>query len=695
MTVPVTSGDPGEAMVSRTGVEFTPTHWSTPQTVTITGVDDGEADGPQTVEVTVGRPVSPDGKYASLAGQTMQVTVADDGQRTQRPLILRRSLAAFARSVGTETVEALGSRLGEGGSSGAFGGGPQSGSHMVIGGRQLSCAGAGSSITGCVAGDLWRNANRVLGVRLSLPAEFAALGGALNGLASGRGAAAFDGMASRLGGLFRARAAADGRSTGDLAASDAAGHNGATGTATAESRPRGLPVGIDANPLWRAGDLLSRSSFEFSAGGDGPDGAGTGVGAWTFWGRGAAGGFESRGGGPDGEISLDGSIRAAYLGADYRLGSESLVGVALSRHNTAIDFASDRNGKGSVEAGLTNLFPYASWSPRRGTKLWGVLGGGLGSADMTEEVGSRAFATDLTMGMAALGVHQEMTGWWALRADAFAVRIRSAAGNEVAGLTADVRRVRLAPEVTRRTSSMDGVTLASRFDLGVRYDGGHAETGIGAEAGAELGLSHPGSGLSVEVRGRTLLVHQVEGFHDWGAAVTLRMRPGGEDGGLSFSVSPEWGGATGTTGGVWRGAGLMGAVPGSGERGGPAALAGQHGSGGRLAVHAGYALPLAERGRIEPFGRWTRDGPSGYQLDVGTRLSVLDGVGPAEGPARGLAVSVDLFGEQYRQRSPSRPATPRIAGLTQVPVAGRESRRRRTGRGRVRQVRSAGPGLRP
>ncbi|MYJ09665.1 MAG: hypothetical protein F4086_05070 [Gemmatimonadetes bacterium] len=647
VTVPVTSGDPGEAMVSRTGVEFTPTHWSTPQTVTITGVDDGEADGPQTVEVTVGRPVSPDGKYASLAGQAMQVRVADDGQRTQRPVILRRSLAAFARSVGTETVEALGSRLGEGGSSGAFGGGPQSGSHMVIGGRQLSCAGAGSSITGCVAGDLWRNANRVLGLRLSLPAEFAALGGALNGLASGRGAAAFDGMASRLGALFRARAVADGRGTADPAASDAAGHSGAPGTATAESRPRGLSVGIDANPLWRAGDLLSRSSFEFSAGGDGPDGAGTGVGAWTFWGRGAAGGFESRGGGPDGEISLDGSIRAAYLGADYRLGSESLVGVALSRHNTTIDFGSDRNGTGSVEAGLTNLFPYASWSPRRGTKLWGVLGGGLGSADMTEEVGSRAFATDLTMGMAALGVRQEMTGWWALRADAFAVRIRSAAGNEVAGLTADVRRVRLAPEVTRRTSSTEGVTLASRFDLGVRYDGGHAETGIGAEAGAELGLSHPGSGLSVEARGRTLLVHQAEGFHDWGAAVTLRMRPGGEDGGLSLSVSPEWGGATGTTGGVWRGAGLMGAVPDSGERGGPAALSGQHGSGGRLAVHAGYALPLAERGRIEPYGRWTRDGPSGYRLDVGTRLSVLDGVGPAEGPARGLAVSVDLFGEQY------------------------------------------------
>ena len=647
VTVPVTSGDPGEAVVSRTGVEFTPTHWSTPQTVTVTGVDDGEADGPQTVEVTVGRPVSSDLKYASLAGQAMQVSVADDGQRTQRPVILRRSLAAFARSVGTETVETLGSRLGGGASPGAFGGGPQSGSHMVIGGRQLSCAGAGSSITGCVAGDLWRNANRVLGLRLSLPAEFAALGGALNGLASGRGATAFDGMASRLGALFRARAVADGRGTADLAASDAAGHSGAPGTATAESRPRGLSVGIDANPLWRAGDLLSRSSFEFSAGGDGPDGAGTGVGAWTFWGRGAAGGFASRGGGPDDEISLDGSIRAAYLGADYRLGSESLVGVALSRHNTAIDFGSDRNGTGSVEAGLTNLFPYASWSPRRGTKLWGVLGGGLGSADMTEEVGSRAFATDLTMSMAALGVRQEMTGWWALRADAFAVRIRSAAGNEVAGLTADVRRVRLAPEVTRRTSSMDGVTLASRFDVGVRYDGGHAETGIGAEAGAELGLSHPGSGLSVEVRGRTLLVHQVEGFHDWGAAVTLRMRPGGENGGLSFSLSPEWGGATGTTGGVWRGAGLMGAVPDSGERGGPAALPGQHGSGGRLAVHAGYALSLAERGRIEPFGRWTRDGPSGYRLDVGTRLSVLDSVGPAEGPARGLAVSVDLFGEQY------------------------------------------------
>ena len=89
---------------------------------------------------------------------------------------------------------------------------------------------------------------------------------------------------------------------------------------------------------------------------------------------------------------------------------------------------------------------------------------------------------------------------------------------------------------------------------------------------------------------------------------------------------------------------IVGGAGWPGEPGSPTALAGHHRSGGRLAVQAGYALPVTERGRIEPFGRWTRDGAAGYRLNVGTRLSVLE---RNEGRPRGPTVSVDLFGEQH------------------------------------------------
>ena len=63
-----------------------------------------------------------------------------------------------------------------------------------------------------------------------------------------------------------------------------------------------------------------------------------------------------------------------------------------------------------------------------------------------------------------------------------------------------------------------------------------------------------------------------------------------------------------------------------------------------MGVEIGYALPLAGGGRLEPFGRWTGEGPSGHRLNVGARLSVLGG---GEGRARGLTASVAHFGERH------------------------------------------------
>jgi hypothetical protein len=78
----ITSSDPGEATASATPslpLVFTPNTWATPQTVTITGVDDLLDDGDQTVNITLSVvDASSDLSYISLADQIFTVTVGDN-----------------------------------------------------------------------------------------------------------------------------------------------------------------------------------------------------------------------------------------------------------------------------------------------------------------------------------------------------------------------------------------------------------------------------------------------------------------------------------------------------------------------------------------------------------------------------------------------------------------------------------------
>ncbi len=77
----VTGTDPSEATVSPSQLTFTPSDWNVPQTVTVTGIDDGDMDGDQVsnVVVQVNEPMS-DPSFAGLPAQLVQVTTVDSGQ---------------------------------------------------------------------------------------------------------------------------------------------------------------------------------------------------------------------------------------------------------------------------------------------------------------------------------------------------------------------------------------------------------------------------------------------------------------------------------------------------------------------------------------------------------------------------------------------------------------------------------------
>ena len=87
-----------------------------------------------------------------------------------------------------------------------------------------------------------------------------------------------------------------------------------------------------------------------------------------------------------------------------------------------------------------------------------------------------------------------------MKTDAMGVRTSSeatedSAGGKLAAATADVTRLRLGLEGTWRGLEIGTGTLEPRLELGVRHDGGDAETGFGLDLGGGLAWSDPGTGI--------------------------------------------------------------------------------------------------------------------------------------------------------------------------------------------------------
>ncbi len=79
VVIPLSSSNTKEATVSSDSLTFTTLNWMAPQTVTVTGVDDGKvADGDQPFTITLAAPMSSDGDYAALKDTTVAGTNVDN-----------------------------------------------------------------------------------------------------------------------------------------------------------------------------------------------------------------------------------------------------------------------------------------------------------------------------------------------------------------------------------------------------------------------------------------------------------------------------------------------------------------------------------------------------------------------------------------------------------------------------------------
>ena len=290
-------------------------------------------------------------------------------------------------------------------------------------------------------------------------------------------------------------------------------------------------------------ELLLGSSFRAVLG----QGAGS---QWTSWGQGAS---VSRFSAAVPGLDLNGESATGSMGMDYERG-RLLMGFAMT-HSVGEGTAEDEGWRYALGSTATMAMPYARLALTERLSAWGLAGTGAGrlTLDLDGAVAQR-YRTDLAMTLAAAGVRgdlltpTEADGFaLALKADAFWVRTESdrviaTEFGSLAGARGESSRVRAVLDGSRTFSFARGAALTPSVELGLRHDGGDAETGTGVEFGAGLGYADPSRGLDMALRVHGLAVHAEDGYDEWGVSGQLRLVPGGNAGrGLSASLTPSWG----------------------------------------------------------------------------------------------------------------------------------------------------------
>ena len=347
----------------------------------------------------------------------------------------------------------------------------------------------------------------------------------------------------------------------------------------------------------------------------------TGSGSLAVWGRAAHSRFDGRESGS----SVDGEVTTVALGMDRATGPW-VWGVSLAhsegRGTHRLDERSNR-----LSSSLTGLYPFVGYEAGNRLLLWGVAGYGEGDLELTLEGGDPQEAR-LTLAMAATGARGELLSGddgfsLSVETDALFVRTSSGEAEELAETDADASRLRLGLEGSWTLATEGGGRLKPAVKVGLRHDGGDAETGFGVDLASSLSWSEPALGFTTDLSAHGLLAHEAGGFEERGVSGSLTWdRDRSSDRGLSLTVRQSLG--SGGSGGAGR---LLEreTLAGLGEDDG-------QGSRGRFDAELGYGLPvLGDRFTATP---WVGFGLSGSARDytLGWRFRPLGGNWPRSGP---------------------------------------------------------------
>ena len=372
--------------------------------------------------------------------------------------------------------------------------------------------------------------------------------------------------------------------------------------------PSGSVHGSGFGSFPPGGDLFSNSEFELNREQHG--------GVVSVWSRSSRSYF----GGMEGALSLDGDVRTTMLGADYRRGPLT-VGLSVGRTLGLGGYGGPSAGQ--VTSSMTGFYPWLGYQVNDRVSVWGVTGYGTGALSLTPD-GAAALETGMSMAMTAAGTRGELigsraTGGFALafKADALwvgaATELVDGAAGRLNASQAGVTRVRTALEGSRGFTLGGRLSLTPSVEVGLRQDGGDAETGTGMDVGGGLAFSDSVTGLSLDVRVRTLVVHEAEGFTERGMSLSFGWDPSPSSPlGLTARVAPSWGGsAMGGAEALWRSQMAYGV--------------GSHqmaGSGGQVNAEVGYGLPAGRFVGTPSVGVGTSQYGRDYRL--GYRLGLLE-----------------------------------------------------------------------
>ena len=308
----------------------------------------------------------------------------------------------------------------------------------------------------------------------------------------------------------------------------------------------------------------------------------------SFWSRSAQSSFY----GQDGALALNGDVRTSMFGADYSKG-RMVTGVSLSHSRGLGRYAGVDSGQ--VNSAVTGLYPWIVYKASERVTVWTVAGYGAGGLMLNPGAGT-PIETGLSMAMAAGGGRGQILGGGegfglAFKADTLWVGMRTKAvsgpGGNLDSTTAAVSRLRTALEGSQSMTIASRMALTPSVEIGIRQDGGDAETGRGMDLGAGLVLADGVTGLAVDIRVQRLLVHQAEGFAESGMSISVSYNPTPSTPlGFTARVSPAWGGdAMSSAEALW------GRESMSGMSHDPL----MNGGGQRLDTEVGYGMPIGSR----------------------------------------------------------------------------------------------------
>ena len=186
------------------------------------------------------------------------------------------------------------------------------------------------------------------------------------------------------------------------------------------------------------------------------------------------------------------------------------------------------------------------------------------------------------------------------------VGTKSSHTDELAPAEGNVTRLRLILQGERAFEAGNGATFTPSAEIGLRQDGGDAETGTGIEIGA--GLRYTAGSITVEGQVRSLVAHEDSDYEEWGMSGAIRVTPD-KGRGLTLTIAPAWGRTGSAAERLWSAhdARALGADS-------------EFEADSRIAIDAGYGFGLpGSRGVLTPYTGMTLGDAGARTVRAGTR----------------------------------------------------------------------------